>query len=118
MLTKIHHIKTNIWKQINFNTFKKGFVCVKKEENVVKSQKVIFQTSQKIFTKASSMQAAYSEHSIHNVAIHSISLAGYVTAGLAFVCGELPTWEVSTFCDILEKLPLVISLHISPFWLK
>ena len=42
--------------------------------------------------RASSIEAAYSEHSI---AIHSISMAGYVTAVPAFVCGELPAQEVS-----------------------
>ena len=46
--------------------------------------------------QASSTEAAYSEHSI---AIHSISMAGYVNAVLAFVCFELPAREASSFCD-------------------
>ena len=45
---------------------------------------------------ASSTEAAYSEHSI---AIHSISMAGYVNAVPAFVCFELPAREASRFCD-------------------
>ena len=43
---------------------------------------------------ASSTEAAYSEHSI---AIHSISLAGYVNAILGFVCFELPAQEAVIF---------------------
>ena len=39
-------------------------------------------------------KAAHLEHSI---AIHSISMAGYVTTQLAFVCGELWAWEASSF---------------------
>ena len=42
------------------------------------------------------MEAAYSKHSI---AIHSISMAGYVNAVPAFVCIELPAREASSFCD-------------------
>ena len=42
------------------------------------------------------MEAAFSERSI---AIHSISIAGYVTAIPAFVCGELTAREGSSFCD-------------------
>ena len=46
--------------------------------------------------RASSMEAAYSEHSI---AIHSISMACYVNAVPAFVYFELPAREESSFCD-------------------
>ena len=42
--------------------------------------------------RASSTEAAYSEHSI---AIHSISIAGYVNA----VHFELQAGEASSFCD-------------------
>ena len=46
---------------------------------------------------ASSTEAAYSEHSI---AIHSISMAGYVNAIQAIVCFELPAREARNFCDL------------------
>ena len=46
--------------------------------------------------RASSTEAAYSEHSI---AIHSISMACYVNAVRAIVCFELPAREASNFCD-------------------
>ena len=46
--------------------------------------------------QASSTEAAYSEHSI---AIHSISMAGYVNAVRAIVCFKLPAREASSFCD-------------------
>ena len=39
--------------------------------------------------RASSTEAAYSEH----------SMAGYVDAVPAFVCFELPAREASSFCD-------------------
>ena len=67
------------------------FSCVQKEQNVVKSHKVIFRKSQKLLT-----EAAYAEHSI---AIHSISMAGYVNAVRAIVCFELPAREANSFCD-------------------
>ena len=63
---------------------------------MVRSQEVIFSKIQEIAHRASSMEAAYSDHSI---AIHSITMAGYVTTVPALVCGELPAREVSTFCD-------------------
>ena len=49
--------------------------------------------------RASSTQAAHSQHSI---ASHSISMADYVTAVLAFVRGELPAQETSNFCDFFK----------------
>ena len=67
---------------------------------MVKLQKVIFskiaETAQSELHRGSSTEAAYLEHSI---AIHSISMAGYVTPVLAFVCGKLPCREMSGFCD-------------------
>ena len=45
---------------------------------------------------ASSTEADYSEHLI---AIHSISMAGYVNTVPAFVCFEIPAREASSFCD-------------------
>ena len=42
--------------------------------------------------RASSAEAAYSEHSI---ALHSISMAGYINAVPAFVCFELPAREAT-----------------------
>ena len=46
--------------------------------------------------RESSTEAASSEHSI---AIHSISMAGYVTVILAFVRAALSAREASSFCD-------------------
>ena len=51
--------------------------------------------------RASSTEAAYSEHSI---AIHSISMADCVNAVRAIVCFELPAREASSFCDFLIDL--------------
>ena len=48
--------------------------------------------------RASSTEAAYSEHSI---ASHSISMAGYVNAVWAIVYFELAAREASNFCDFL-----------------
>ena len=63
----------------------------------MKSEKAIFRKSQKQLTMwTPRSELAYSEHS---VAIHSISMAGYVTAVLAFVYGKLPAREASSFCD-------------------
>ena len=44
-------------------------------------------------------KTAYSEHSI---AFHSISMAGYVTAVLAFVCDKLHAQEASSFFDLFQ----------------
>ena len=62
----------------------------------MKSQKVIFRKITETAQRASSTQAAYSEHSI---ATHSISMPGYVMAILAFVLSELTIREASNFCD-------------------
>ena len=43
-------------------------------------------------------------------------MADYVTTIPAFVCGELPAREVSSFCD-LKKYDL-LQLHSYPSWLK
>ena len=55
--------------------------------------------------------ALFSEHSI---AIHSISVVGYITASLMFVCVVHRACQASSFCDF--TLPYAISLHFSPFW--
>ena len=55
----------------------------------MKLQKVIFFKSQTLLAKRAPWRPA----------IHSISMAGYVTAVPAFVSGELPAWEVSSFYD-------------------
>ena len=65
---------------------------------------VIFRKSQKLLTERTlgelqMTEAAYSEHSEHSIAIHSISMAGYVNAVQAIVCFELPAREASSFCD-------------------
>ena len=62
-------------------------------------QKVIFQKSQKLLTETLPRKAAYSEHSM---AIHSISMSGYITAVLAFVHAELRGQETSSFCDFWQ----------------
>ena len=67
-----------------------------KGENVVKLQKHIFSKITEIAHWASFTEAAYSEHSI---AVHSSSMASYVTTVPAFVCRELQVWEASIFCD-------------------
>ena len=56
--------------------------------------------------RASSTEAAYSEHSL---AIHSIPMAGYVTVVQAFVWGELPVRDASTFCDLKKKITAFFS---------
>ena len=68
----------------------------KKEKNSVTKQKVIFQKSQKLLAEFEPPQKpAYSEHSI---AIHSISMAGYVISVLGIVRAELCAREASSFC--------------------
>ena len=97
-LTKIHCIKNNnIWTQISFNTpleeYLKNtrFSRVKNERTRLNHERSFFENR-----KNCSPEAAYSEHSI---AIHSISMAGYVNAVPAFVCFELPARGASSFCD-------------------
>ena len=63
----------------------------------MKSYKVIFQTVAETSHIASSMEVAYSEHSI---SIQLISC--YVTAKLAFACGEHSALGSSSFCDFLK----------------
>ena len=62
--------------------------------------------------RAISTEAAYSEHSI---AIHSISMAGYVNAVPAFVCFELPAREASSFYDFrkLTSCDFIAFIQIS-----
>ena len=62
-------------------------------------QKVSFQKSQKLLTETLPRKDAYSEHSM---AIHSISMSGYVTAVLAFVHAELRGRETSSFCNFFK----------------
>ena len=61
-------------------------------------QKVIFQKSQKLFTE-NLPEMPPIQKSEHSIAIHSISLMGYVTAVLAFVHAELCAWQGGSFCD-------------------
>ena len=77
---------------------------------MVKSQKDIFQ-NQKLLSahQASPTQEAYSQHSI---AMYSMSMAGYVTAVLVFVCSELPAREGSNFCDFQK----IISCDFTEFF--
>ena len=56
------------------------------------------------------MEAVYSQHS---KAIHSLSMAGYVTAVLAFVREELiSAWEASSFYDLKKST----SSHFTTFF--
>ena len=66
-LTKIHNIKINyIWTQISYcspyeaHLKKSRIAFVKKEKNAVKSQKVIFQKSQKLLTESLNSYYSYS----------------------------------------------------------
>ena len=57
----------------------------------------------------------------HSIAIHSISMAGYITTIPAFVCGEVPAKEASTFCDkkkdLLRRSPhFFSSLTRANYW--
>ena len=74
-------------------------------KNAVKLQKVICQKSQKLLTERASQKAAYSEHSI---AINSVSVVGYVTTTLAFVCCIHRAQEVSSFCDVTAFFSFLI----------
>ena len=80
----------------------------------MKSQKVIFRKITETAHRASSTEAAYSEHSEHSMAIHSNSMAGYVITVPAFVCVELQAREASTFCD-LKKVTSCDFTAFSPF---
>ena len=76
----------------------------------MKSQKVTFQKSQKLFDWEPPQKTTYSEHSI---AIHSISKAGYVTATLAIVHTELCAGEASSLCDIWKMASCDFTLFYS-----
>ena len=84
----------------------KGLLLSKPLEKNVKSQRGIFQISHKPLIYAS-RKAAYSEHTLY---IHSISMAGYVTAVLAFIRDEVRARRRAVSV-IFEKLPLAISLR-------
>ena len=109
-LTKIHCIKNNnIWTQISFNTPLKEYLKntrfshVKNERTRLNLERSFFENRRNCSPSelwASSTEAAYSEHSI---AIHSISMAGYVNAVPAFVCFELPARGASSFCDFWKS---------------
>ena len=88
-------------------------VCLcQKEKNAVKLQKVIFENHRNCFNiNQAPQRQAYSENSI---AIHLISMAGYVTTIPAFIHGELLACEVSSFCDFLKN-DLGLSPHFPPF---
>ena len=62
----------------------------------MKSEKATFQKSQNLLNVEPTQKATYSEHPI---AVHSISMAGYVATVLAFVHDELLAREASSFCD-------------------
>ena len=72
---------------------------MKKEKNAVNHERSFSKIAETAH-RTSSTEAAYSEHSI---AIHSISMAGYVNAVRAIVCFELPAREASSFCDFFEN---------------
>ena len=90
------------------------FACVKKENNAVKSQKEIFWKSQKLLTKRAQQRQPIQNISI---AIHSISMAGYVTTVLAFAAVNSQP-RARAVSVSFENWPLAISPYFSPFWLK
>ena len=107
--TEIHCIKINhIWTQISFNTVSllneniwksQDFLAWKRRKMRLNHERSYFENCRNCSPSelwASSTEAAYSEHSI---AIHSISMAGYVNTIRAIVCFELPAREASSFCD-------------------
>ena len=96
-----HFFRAMLWTQISYSSYEahlksQRVAFVKKEKNVVQLQKVICKIITEIARWEPPGKAAYSEHSI---AIHSISMSGYVTAILAFVHAELRAREASSFCD-------------------
>ena len=94
-LTKIHAIKiNNIWTHKNI--WKTQDFLASNRRKMWLITKGNFSKTAETAHRASSTEAAYSEHSI---AIHSISMEGYVNAVRAIVCFELPTREASNFCD-------------------
>ena len=104
---KIHAIKiNNVWTQISFNTpliriseKTQDFLPSKRSKMRLNHERSFFENHRNCSPSehwASSTEAAYSEHSI---AIHSISMAGYVNAVRAIVCFKLPAREASSFCD-------------------
>ena len=122
MLNKLHIIKINIWTQISYSSpnnthLKKSKCCFcqKEEKNAVKLKKEIFSKITETAHWEPPRKATYSKHSI---AIHSISVAGYVTAILIFVRAELRALETSSFCDFFFKWPLAILPYFTPFWLN
>ena len=79
----------------------KVFIIELSDRNIIKinllwNHEGHFSKIAKTAHRASSTELAYSEHSI---AIHSISMAGYVNDVPAIVCFELPAREASSFCD-------------------
>ena len=59
-------------------------------------EKVIFRKSQKLLTERVLSELHGGSYSEHSIAIHSISMAGYVKAGRVFVCFELTAREASS----------------------
>ena len=110
-LTKIYHIKIhhfNIWTQVSYSTpyeahLKRQRVAfIKKEKNVVKLQK-----SFSNITETAHLELPQ--------AIHSISMAGYITAVTGF-CLCQNYWPGRRAASVVfEKLSLPISLHFTSF---
>ena len=63
----------------------------------MKLSKVIFQNHRNC--SLSELQSTQTTSSQHSKAIHSISMTGYATVVLAFVCGKFPAREASSLCD-------------------
>ena len=78
---------------------KQRFTCVKNGEKLGEIAKGHFSKIAETAHQASSTEAAYSEHSI---AIHSISMAGYVTPVPAFVCVKLPSRKANSLCEFWQ----------------
>ena len=118
-LTRIHCIIINhIWTQISYrysfpyeaHLKNQRVAFAKKKKYAMKLQKVIFLKSQKLLTE-NLYERPPIQKSEYSMAIHSMSMAGYVTAVLAFVHAELCGRESRSFCDFWK----VSSCNFTPF---
>ena len=103
-------LNKNIWKTQDFLTAKRRKMWLNHERSFFEIRKYCSPSE----LWASSMDTAYSKHSI---AIHSISMAGCVNAVRAIVCFELPAREASSVCDFW-KLTSCDFIALSPLSLK
>ena len=85
----------------------------KKEKNVLKSQKVFFQTSQKLLTELRTSTKGHLTFNSYSFSFHG----GLCNRHTSYFCAELCAQESRSFYDF-QKWLLVISLHFTPFLLK